>query len=54
MCVHRPAGSFYADLPQVSAVKVTLEYDMGAPLHSPTWLDGYQRFQVAPLRSSLA
>lgn len=40
-------GSFYADLPQVGSVRVTLQYDMGAPLHSPSWLDGYQRFQVS-------
>ena len=40
------AGSFYSDLPQVETVGVTLHYDMGAPLHSPIWLDGYQFFQV--------
>ena len=40
------AGSFYSDLPQVETVGVTLQYDMGAPLHSPIWLDGYQFFQV--------
>ena len=41
------AGSFYSDLPQVESVGVTLQYDMGAPLHSPIWLDGYQFFQVS-------
>ncbi|DBA83915.1 TPA: hypothetical protein ACH3X1_006417 [Trebouxia sp. C0004] len=40
-----PPGSFYSDLPQVESVGVTLQYDMGAPLHSPIWLDGYQFFQ---------
>ena len=44
------AGSFYSDLPQVETVGVTLQYDMGAPLHSPIWLDGYQFFQVTSLR----
>lgn len=43
------AGSFYSDLPQVETVGVTLQYDMGAPLHSPIWLDGYQFFQVTLL-----
>ena len=47
------AGSFYSDLPQVETVGVTLQYDMGAPLHSPTWLDGYQFFQVTSLHLCL-
>ena len=43
------AGSFYSDLPQVlgATVGVTLQYDMGAPLHFPIWLDGHQFIDVA-------
>ena len=46
------AGSFYSDLPLVESVGVTLQYAMGAPLHSPIWLDGYQffRLSILPMR----
>ncbi|KAL0028702.1 hypothetical protein WJX79_000762 [Trebouxia sp. C0005] len=49
-----PPGSFYSDLPQVESVGVTLQYDMGAPLHSPIWLDGYQFFQDVGYDSALS
>jgi len=34
--------------PLVDDVKVTLDYDLDAPLAAPRWLDGYQQFVDVP------
>ncbi|GFH14917.1 uncharacterized protein HaLaN_11055, partial [Haematococcus lacustris] len=49
-----PPGAFYQDHPVVDDMKVTLEYDLGAPLASPRWLDGYQAFRGLQYHPGLA
>ncbi|KAF8058950.1 AGO1 [Scenedesmus sp. PABB004] len=48
-----PPGSLYADTPVVDDVKVTLDFDLSAPLAAPCWLDGYQQFAGVPYAPSL-
>ncbi|KAK9815471.1 hypothetical protein WJX72_004235 [[Myrmecia] bisecta] len=48
-----PPGAFYQEIPVIDDVAVTLQYDMDAPLTSPTWLDGYHRFTLIPYDPAL-
>ncbi|WIA19544.1 hypothetical protein OEZ85_004153 [Tetradesmus obliquus] len=50
---YSPPGSLYQDHPLVDDVKVTLDYDMDAPLAAPRWLDGYQQFAGVPYHPAL-
>ncbi len=38
----------------IDDVKVTLDYDMDAPLAGPRWLDGFQQFVDVPYEPGLA
>ncbi|GLI63028.1 hypothetical protein VaNZ11_005888, partial [Volvox africanus] len=42
-----PPGSFYQDSPLVDDVRVTLDYDLTAPLANPRWTDGFVHFSGA-------
>ncbi|KIZ02133.1 hypothetical protein MNEG_5821 [Monoraphidium neglectum] len=53
LVTYAPPGSFYQDHPIVDDVKVTLDYDLTAPLAAPRWLDGFQHFVGAPYSPGL-
>ena len=45
--------NFLQDHPLVDDVRLTLDYDLDAPLSAPRWLDGFQVFTGLPYHPGL-